>query len=39
LKETVFYDDQGWYSREHCRNISNEELINWVLEITEEEID
>jgi hypothetical protein len=39
LKETVFYSDQGWYSREHCRYISNEELTNWILEITEEEID
>jgi hypothetical protein len=34
-KEMVFYDDGDWYSRHHCRNITDEELIEWVIEITE----
>jgi len=32
-KETVFYDEGKWYSREHCRNITPEELTDWVKDI------
>jgi len=33
-KEMVFYDNGEWYSREHCKNISIEELKIWILKIT-----
>lgn len=33
-KEMVFYDSGEWYSREHCRIISVEELKEWIMEIT-----
>ena len=35
-KEIVFYDGDydEWYSRMHCRNITPEELSDWVLELT-----
>lgn len=32
-KETVFYNDGEWYSREHCRNLSSEELTGWALSL------
>lgn len=35
-KEYVFYNDDGtWYSREHCRNLTPQELTDWVLKLTE----
>ena len=34
-KEVVFYDSGEWYSRDHCRNISLEELKKYLLEVTE----
>lgn len=37
-KEAVFYEEGKWYSREHCRNISPEELTEWVLRIVEPRI-
>lgn len=36
-KEMIFYDDLGWYSREHGRNITPQELCDWVLELNKEE--
>jgi hypothetical protein len=33
-KEMVYYDCGEWYSREHCRKITFQELCDWVLEIT-----
>lgn len=34
-KEIVFYDNGSWYSREHCREISLEELEDFLLEVTD----
>ena len=36
-KEMVFYSDLGWYSREHCRNITPQEMCEWVLELNKKE--
>lgn len=38
-RETVYYhlEEGEWYSREHCRVISNEELVDWVLELSDED--
>jgi hypothetical protein len=36
-KEVVFYDNGEWYSRDHCRNISLEELKEYVLKVTNRE--
>jgi hypothetical protein len=33
-KEILFYNDGEWYSREHCRNISLDELKEFVLDTT-----
>lgn len=33
-KGVVFYDDGEWYSRDHSRNISIEELRKYLLEQT-----
>lgn len=33
-KEVVFYNNGEWYSREHSRNITLEELAIWVQELT-----
>ena len=32
-KQMAFYGEGEWYSREHGRVITSEELVNWVLEI------
>jgi hypothetical protein len=36
-KEVVFYDDGDWYSRDHCRNITLEELKEYILKVTDKE--
>lgn len=36
-KETVFYDMGEWYSRYHSRNLTLDELVKWVLEISDKE--
>lgn len=36
-KEMVFYDNGKWDSREHCRNLTIEELCQWALEISDKE--
>ena len=33
-KEVVFYDNGEWYSRDHCRKITIEELQSYILEVT-----
>lgn len=33
FKEVVFYNDGEWYSREHSRHITVEELSEWLEEI------
>jgi hypothetical protein len=35
-KEILFYNDGEWYSREHCRNITLDELKEFVLETTDD---
>lgn len=34
-KEVVFYDEGEWYSREHSRKISFEELSAYLLKVTD----
>lgn len=34
-REEVFYNNGQWYSRYHSRDITQEELVEWVMEITE----
>lgn len=36
-KEVVFYDSGDWYSRDHSRNISLEELEQYLLQVTDKE--
>jgi hypothetical protein len=38
-KETVFYSDGEWYSRRHGHSITQEELVKWVLDLTQPEED
>jgi hypothetical protein len=33
-KEVVFYNDGEWYSRDHCRRITVEELREYLLKNT-----
>jgi hypothetical protein len=34
-KEVVFYNDGMWYSRDHCRNITVDELRDYLLQQTD----
>ncbi len=34
-KDILFYNDGTWYSREHCKEITLEELEDFILNITE----
>jgi hypothetical protein len=36
-KEVVFYDNGEWYSRDHSRIITTEELREYVLKVTDRE--
>jgi len=36
-KEVVFYNEGEWYSRDHSRNITLEELEEYLLEVTDRE--
>ena len=36
-KEMLFYDKGEWYSREHCRIITTDELKDWIKDITTDE--
>jgi len=36
-KEVIFYSDGEWYSRDHSRNISLEELEEYLLRVTDRE--
>lgn len=38
-KEVVFYNDGEWYSRDHCRNITVEELREYLLQNTYNGVD
>ena len=38
-KEVVFYNDGEWYSRDHSRNITIEELRDYLLQQTYRDID
>jgi chromosome segregation ATPase len=31
-KEVIFYDSGDWYSRDHCRNLTPEEVATYVIE-------
>jgi len=33
-KEVVFYEDGRWYSRDHCRYISIDELAEYIYDVT-----
>lgn len=33
-KEVIFYDNGDWYSRDHCRNLTPEEVATYVIETT-----
>lgn len=34
-KDILFYNEGAWYSREHCREITLDELEDFILRITE----
>ena len=36
-KEVVFYNEGEWYSRDHSRNISLDELEEYLLNVTDRE--
>lgn len=36
-KEVVFYNNGEWYSRDHCRYLTLEELKEYVLDVTDKE--
>lgn len=36
-KEVVFYNDGEWYSKDHCRKLSFEELEEYLLRVTDRE--
>lgn len=37
-KEVLFYDSGEWYSRDHCRNLTTEEVCDYVFELSTESI-
>ena len=37
VKDMIFYEEGKWYSRYHSGYISQQELMDWILELTKEE--